>query len=352
MNKYIIIIIILITIILYFRYIKNKKEKYTEADTNINSLIKILLNNKISVLDDNNVVIMQNNGIPITTDPSGNITINSKPISTDLCGNIIINNSKPMNVDNSGNITVGDIIINNNNNSLSNKNMDYINIHNYVTKIVLQKIHNDDTNQNIVDKSSVNYLSCANGNTLKCGAFSTYDCGVAVNVNTSNMKYSNYYNDLIKYPLAISGIKFQDINEEDINFDYYTTTVQNLTQSTSIEITSENLYTNLINSTKNFVGYSITTPVPVNGDIHSYTFTFIEPQLIKNIVIANRKDGFQNALNYATLLIYGKKLNQEVLLKSISLNNFDNNPYYTPGTFFTKSIATTTQTPLTVNLYP
>ncbi len=350
MNKYI-IIIILILIIIFLVHAKKNKEKYTEGQININTLINLLTSNKISILDNKDIVIMQNNGVPITTDPSGNITINSKPISTDLCGNVIINKSRPIYVDNSGNIIVGDIIINNDN-SLSNKSMDNINIYNYVTKIVLQKIHNDDTNQNIVDKSSINYLSCPNGNTLKCGAFSTYDCGVAVNVNTSNMKYSNYYNDLIKYPLAISGIKFQDINEEDINFDYYTTTVKNLTQSTSIEITSENLYTNLINSTKNFVGYSITTPVPVNGDIHSYTFTFIEPQLIKNIVIANRKDGFQNALNYATLLIYGKKLNQEVLLKSISLNNFDNNPYYTPGTFFTKSTITTTQEPLTVNLYP
>jgi hypothetical protein len=341
MNKYI-IIIILILIILYLVHAKKNKEKFTESSINIDGLTKLLLNNKIGI-----------------TDSSGNITINSQPITLDSSGNIAIGkyiyksdysildktSNRNINTDPSGNITIDDITYNVDS-SLSNTNINKnVNIYQYVTKVVLQKIHNNGTDTNVVDINSQQYFPVFRDVVSKQLLCSTRGGPVSFN-------NANYYNDLIKYPLNISGLKFQDINNVDISFNKYTTTPKNLMVHTTspIEITSENLYNN-INGTNKFIGYSNNTPAPINGDIHSYTFTFTQPQLIKNIVIANRRDGFQNALNNTTLLIYGKNSNNtEVLLKSISLNNFDTNPYYIANNFFTKS--TTAPAPLTVNLYP
>ncbi len=375
MNKYIIIIILILIIIYLVHSKKNKinEEKFSEAKATTDFLTKLLWNSKISILDENKVSIMQDTGIPIVTNLSGNITIDSQPITTDSNGNITVGNythmsnlsildktsNRNINTDSSGNITVGDITYNANN-TLSNTNMNKnVNIYHYVTKVVLQKIHNISTTDNTLVDNNLTYIWGMGGFILAPGITPTY--------------YPNYYNDLTKYPLNISGLKFQDINNVDISFNKYTTSSNNLIahSASPIPITSENLYNNM-NGTNIFIGYSNNTPAPVNGDIHSYTFTFTQPQLIKKIIIANRKDGYQNGLNNATLLIYGKNsTGKEVLLKSIHLNNFETNPYYTPGTFFTKSIttpapqggdvrysndylprSTTPQQPLTVNLYP
>ena len=373
MNKYIILILLLI-IILFLVYTKEKKENkemFTESSINIDSLTKLLMKNKINVTDENKISIMQNNNRPIIVDLSGNITIGSQQITTDSDGNInignyILNNignyrdsdfsildkrsNRNINTDISGNIKIDDIIYNTDNTLSNSKNNKNLNIYQYVTKVVLQKIHNNGTDDNIVDKSPPNNCTAA----PPSGFNFTYSCDIRVSnyMPPVSISYANYYNDLTKYPLHISGLKFQDIKNVDISFNSYTTTPNKLITNSvsSTPITSENLYNN-INGTNKFIGISNTSPAPVNGDIHSYTFTFTEPKLINNIIIANRKDGSQNALNNATLLIYGKNSsNTEVLLKSISLNHFDLNAYYTPSNFFTKS--TTAPPPLTINLYP
>ncbi len=363
MNKYI-IIIILILIILLLVYTKKNKDKFTESNNNIDALTKLLMKNKIRITEENKVSIMQNTNIPIIVDLSGNINMGSQQITTDSYGNINIGDYKlisdfsildktsnrNISTDSSGNITVGDITYNAND-TLSNANINKnLNIYQYVSKVVLQKIHNDGTDSNIVDLIERNY--CISDayylNKHRCTA-TLYSFAPAVPVSLNN---ANYYNDLTKYPLNISGLKFQDINNVDISFNKYITTSNKLIahSASPIEITSENLYNN-INGTNIFIGYSNNSPAPVNGDIHSYTFTFTQPQLIKNIIIANRRDGFQNALNNASLLIYGKNsTGTDVLLKYISLNHFDLNPYYTANNFFIKS--TTAPGPLTVNLYP
>mgnify|MGYP000712415874 CR=1 FL=1 len=55
-------------------------------------------------------------------------------------------------------------------------------------------------------------------------------------------------------------------------------------QGEQYTVENENLYNNM-NGTNIFIGYSNDSPAPVNGDVHSYTFTFTQPQLIKNITI-------------------------------------------------------------------
>ena len=85
----------------------------------------------------------------------------------------------------------------------------------------------------------------------------------------------------------------------------------------------------------------------------SYTFNFTTPQLIKNIIITNRMDGSYNSINYSTLLIHGKSNGKEILLKTISLNAFENNPHYTKGSFFNPIVdALPPIRILDVNLYP
>jgi len=150
----------------------------------------------------------------------------------------------------------------------------------------------------------------------------------------------NIYHNLSLYPLHIAGIQFIDVNNKAIEpYDsltqrgYYTLSTINMEQGVGSVINTKNLFDV---SGNNFVGKGI-----LNQKTHVYEFIFSTPQLIKNIIITNRKDGWQDAINYSTLLIYGNKVNNnEILLKTISLNDFDQNPHYSKGNFFIKDVTT------------
>ena len=173
--------------------------------------------------------------------------------------------------------------------------------------------------------------------------------------------------NLLKHPLHIAGIQFKDISGNDIKpyrtndgwvtkIANYTLSIKNMEQGWGSDITTSSFED--VSKVIKFVG---------KGNNHmeqSYTFNFTTPQLIKNIIITNRKDtfyntitqrveGYYNSINYSTLLIYGKSNGKEILLKTISLNAFENNPHYTKGSFFNPIVdALPPIRILDVNLYP
>ena len=287
-------------------------------------------------------------------------------------GKLKVDPSGVITVDPSGNINIGDIVyradgsINNpragyeidKNNKVKINNSDILdnelfklvdNIPYFkVSKIVLQKVGNPSLTLN--DYQTQLFPST----TTTAGTQCTHKQLYVWNYTTSCSKEAsvplyNYYNDLSKYPLHIAGIQFKDIQNNLIqpqnNYTLVTTNmVYNHNPSNAISSSSLSAI-NLFNESdsSNFTG------VGTGSNRHAYEFNFTQPQLIKNITITNRKDSNQNCINYSTLLIYGKVNNTETLLKTISLNGFDQNPHYNRGNFFTNGSGLQR---LQVNLYP
>jgi len=355
MNK-ILIIIILIIIVLYFTYRYDKKniERFCEANINNNNIFKILAEYPLTVTKDGVITIKSEDEsrLPIKLEMDllklgENFSFNLYNNET-RCGNFSVkkdgtfigvkNNFK---VDPSGNLDFDKFIYKQGNLEKKDGSIKVDSIGNIVVDNELFRI---------VD--NIPYFKVSKIILQKYNSVETYIEG---------------FLNLLKHPLHIAGIQFKDISGNDIKpyrtndgwvtkIANYTLSIKNMEQGWGSDITTSSFED--VSKVIKFVG---------KGNNHmeqSYTFNFTTPQLIKNIIITNRKDtfyntitqrveGYYNSINYSTLLIYGKSNGKEILLKTISLNAFENNPHYTKGSFFNPIVdALPPIRILDVNLYP
>ncbi len=352
MNKYIILLIILlIAIIIYFDYKKSKIENLTRIN---NSVINFLSSNYLNINRDGAIELQTRNGKKVGLNINRGVVnmgpnFSFDPSNNNLqCGNFNIDKQGKIKkgdtilVDPSGNINIGDFVydkrgrLNKKDNSLNIDPSGNINIAKFMYNANGKLTTKDnslevDPSNNIVTpdyefnpllksfkKRDGSYEEIQDSNKIKCGNNDIFYISKIILETPASQTLAN--------PLHIASIRFFDIGNNVIQPNNYTTTMTNGTsQYSSTIVNSYNLF---YNKTINFTNTTPRTPIiqprtnltPTDiivserfighGNIylspHQYVFEFTPPVLIKYVEIENRKDCCWDRIQKASLQIFTK----------------------------------------------
>ncbi len=367
MNKYIILLIILLLVIIfYFRYKLNNTEKYTEAETNINTVIDIFSQNNLDVNDTGNLEIINNlnekidiklneNNIIVGDnyiyDPSNN-NLKCNNFNLDNTGRLINTNNNNT-IDPSGNIQLGNFVYNKNTGFINNDNSIKINtngeldFNNYIYTKNGNLIKKDNTfsvdpnnNINISDfifnlssknlQNKDNSIMIDNNGKLKCGLYE-YDkiSGNKIKINNNdyfinNNKITDSKNIITIDPSNNITLKSKynyNINNDTLNgifnnsnFDIYKNNILKYNTGTTTTVFDTNNNTLLTPITKivlekpgnSFIAYGASYYYPLSLKsirFYDYNDNVISPDKY-TVTLSNVGNGIGNPNGATTYLKY------------------------------------------------